>query len=1100
MVQLHLTFFGSFQATLGNTPLLDFESNKVRALLAFLGTEGVRPHHRIEVATLLWPQMNDAAALRNLRHAIANLRRCLGDTRARVPFLLVDRYTVQLSPDADIVVDVVAFRRHLALAHLATSQDEAIGPWQAALALYRGEFLEGFRLRRSAPWEEWLLLRREEFEHSVLQILRHLAWAYERKGEYDRASGYVRQWIQHAPWNEEAHHQLIRLLALDGRRSAALAQYETCRALLKRELGVEPTSETVALVDAIRKGDFPPLSSLGVSSRRAPSPPTRVAPSQPDFVAREHELTRLDGFLQAARSGQPQFAFITGEAGSGKSTLAAAFGRRVLIEYKDTLVVRGESNALVGRGDPFLPFRDILLALVGVPEALHLGSEMGETYTRRIQHLVSTTIPLLVEVAPALIEGLGLATILTMQTEAFLPQSARKQAILHELRRYGVHTSGSASLTSQSYAFSQFTHLVIRLSEHAPLLLMIDDLQWADAESFSLLFHLIRRLRDSRIFLLGMFRSEDVLLSRTGERTQEHPHPLTLIVHELQRRRGGVLIDLDQSPGREFVDAYLDTEPNHLGEEFREHVWRYTGGNALFTVELLRALQERGDLFRDSEGYWRSRADLGREPLPSRVEAIIAEQTARLPARWRRLLLAASVAGENFTAELLADVLKWSLSEVRRTLATLASPPRRLVQFRGYSWVGQKMLCTYHFRHILFQNYLYDQVAEAERTLWHGKIARVLESQYSGQRESVALQVARHFEAARSFLEAARYYRLAGRRAMQLFAPTEAIVLYGHGLALLQNVPESPERTEEEMVLQMAMSTSLLAMQGWGTPERALASQRAYDLARQMGDENVLVQALFVQAGMLRARGRHALSLQLGERLLALATRNEMNSDLALAHWTLGETYFFLGKLDAARHHLTQALQHHDPELSTLTPLTAVDLGVVCHVWLAWVETLTGHPEAGQGHMQAALDLAREIEHPLSLIFALTVGAYGFYWLCHQPEEAAHYEAELMPLMAQETLASVHPWGQVFLGWVHAARGQLDAGIEEMRAGLTAWKAMGVVCGLTCQALPLIKAYIRAGRVEEARALVDESLHLVQQTGEQVFWQPLLDLKRRVAV
>ena len=1097
MVHLCLSLFGSFQATLDDTPLLDFESNKVRALLAFLVTEGTRPHHRIEVATLLWPQMDDAGSLRNLRHAIANLRRCLGDTRARVPFLLVDRYTLQVNPDANLTVDVLQFRCLLARAQLATSEQEALCLWRDALALYRGEYLQGFRVRGSVPWEEWLLLRRKEFEHSMVQILDNLARAYERRGEYRRASEYVQQWIRHAPWNEEAHHQLIRLLALDGQRSAALAQFETCRALLRSELGVDPTPETVALVNAIRKGDFPSPSSFVVSSRRV-SPSTRVTLSQPHFVAREREMARLDEFLRAAFSGQPQFAFITGEAGSGKSALAAAFGQRVLREREDTIVVRGESNALAGQGDPFLPFRDILLALIGVPEALHLGSEMGDMYARRIQRLASITIPLLVETAPDLVGGLGLTSVLTMQVEAFLPQSARKRALLQTLREYAYRTADMTARLSQSYGFSQFTHLLARLSEYVPLVLMLDDLQWADAGSLSLLFHLVRRLRDSRILLLGMFRSEEVLLPKKEGRSQERSHPLSLIVYELQRRWGEVLIDLDKSPGREFVDAYLDTEPNRLGEEFRERVWRYTGGNALFTVELLRALQERGDLFRDAEGRWRSRAELGWKELPARVEAVIAERIARLPAQWRQLLSVASVLGETFSAEVLADVLAWPLPEMRRALATLASPPRRLVQFRGHAWVEKKMLSTYRFRHNLFRTYLYDQITEAEKVVWHRKIAVALEEVYQDHPERVALEVGRHFESARMPLEAARYYRLAGRRAMRLFAPSEAMALYGHGLALLQDIPESPEQAEEEMMLQMAMSTSLLAMQGWGAPERAQASQRAYDLARRMGDAHVLVQVLFVQADMLRARGEHVLSLQLGEQLLKLAKQEGTESALALAHWTLGETYFFLGELAAARHHLARALEHYPPNERALTPLTAVDLRVVCHVWLAWVEALTGHPDRGKSHVQAALDLAHEIDHPLSLIFALTLGAYGFYWLCHQPEEAAHYEAELMPLMDQDTLASVHPWGHVFLGWARAARGQLDAGIEEMEAGFAAWKEMGAVSGLTCQAIPLIEAYIRAGRTDAARALVDESLLLAEQTEERVFWQHLLGLRQQV--
>ncbi len=1097
MSRLNLALFGPFQATLDSTPLLDFESNKVRALLAFLGTEGVRPHHRIEVATLLWPQMDDAAALRNLRHAIADLRRRLGDTRSSLPFLLVTRYTVQINPDADVSIDVVAFRHLLATGKSSAVDADAITAWEAALTLYRGEFLQGFHVRNSVPWEEWVLLRREEFEHGMIQALRGLALAYERGGNYKRAGEYVRQWIQHTPWNEEAHHELIRLLALDGQRSAALAQYESCRTWLENALGVEPTPETTALANAIRDGNFPPPTAL-TAAPRIHSRPAHPPSGPRYFVAREQEMARLQGFLNASLAGKPQIAFITGEAGSGKSALATAFGQQVLMHHNEVVVVRGESNAFAGQGDPFLPFRDILLALVGDHEAMHLGSEMGDRYVQRIQRIIPITIPLLVQVGPDLVDALALASPLIMQAEAFLPQSAHKQALLQELRRHKDYFPDTPLTLSQSQSFTQFGRMLSRLSAHAPLLLIVDDLQWADAGSLSLFFHLSRRLHDCRVFLLGIFRSEEILIpgNERGEE-QGRRHPLALIVHELQRQHGDILVDLDRRGGRDFVDAYLDMEPNCLGEDFRRQVWRHTGGNALFTVELLRALQERGDIFRDARGDWQSRDELGWAQLPPRVEAIIAERTERLPPPWKRLLLAASVIGENFTAELLAGVLEWPLPEVRQSLEALAAPPRRLVQFRGHSWVAQKMLSMYRFRHILFQNYLYGQVPLGERTRWHQKIALILESQHGSQREGAALQIARHFEAGHLFLKAAEYYQLAGLRAMQLFAPAEALALYGRGLALLQEVAESPQRSEQEMALQMAMSAPLLAMQGWGAPERAQASQRAYDLCRQTGNEQVLVQALFVQADMLRARAEHGLSLQLGEQLLHLAAQEGTASSLALAHWTLGETHFFLGELDAAHHHLTRALEYYDPDASALTPLTAVDLGVVCHVWLSWVEERLDHPEIGLKHVQAALDLARSMEHPLSLIFALTLGAYGFYWLRNQPELAAAYEAELMPLMAQETLASVHPWGHVFLGWVQATLGDLEGGIAEMRTGLDAWEAMGAVSGRTCQVIPLIEAYIRAERMEEAQSLVDESLQLVEQTGERMFLERLLDLKQQ---
>jgi DNA-binding SARP family transcriptional activator len=265
---LKLSLLGPFRANLDGHTLLDFESNKVRALLAFLGVENEQPQQRIELATLLWPSMNDAVALRNLRHALSNLRRTLGDTEAQRPLLKISRHTVQLNPAAEITVDVIDFRRHLARATAPnTAEDARIAAWQTAVTLVQGEFLQGFRVRDSTPWEEWVLLRREACTQGLLQALRGLCRAYEHRGAYAQALAYARQWVQEAPWNEEAHRCLIRLLALDGQRAAALSQYDLCCHQLESKLGVEPAPETVALAAAIRNGTFSFSKSDGTSSR-----------------------------------------------------------------------------------------------------------------------------------------------------------------------------------------------------------------------------------------------------------------------------------------------------------------------------------------------------------------------------------------------------------------------------------------------------------------------------------------------------------------------------------------------------------------------------------------------------------------------------------------------------------------------------------------------------------------------------------------------------------------------------------------------------------------------------------------------------------------
>ena len=158
--------------------------------------------------------------------------------------------------------------------------------------------------------------------------------------------------------------------------------------------------------------------------------------------------------------------------------------------------------------------------------------------------------------------------------------------------------------------------------------MILDDLQWADAASIGLLFHLGRRLDESRILILGAYRPDEVALGRDGQR-----HPLEKALAELKRYQGDVSVDLDRTvvaEGRGFVDAYLDAGPNSLDEAFREALYRRTGGHPLFVVELLQAMRERGALSQDATGHWAATPALDWNTLPARVEGVIEERVGRL--------------------------------------------------------------------------------------------------------------------------------------------------------------------------------------------------------------------------------------------------------------------------------------------------------------------------------------------------------------------------------------------------------------------------------------------------------------------------------------
>lgn len=318
MAQLEFSFLGGWQVNLDGQPVKGFESGKVRALLTYLAIEADRPHSREALAGLLWPAMPTADALANLRQALANLRKTIGDPTTQPPFLLITRTTIQFNCASDCTLDVTDFialitacdqhsHRHIETCQVCAER------LQRAIDLYRGDFLAGFFLGGSSAFEEWELVLREHLRKLVLGALAHLAGYYERRASFDQAQRTLARQVEIDPLCEEAHQRLMRVLACSGQRSSALAQYNTCRRVLAEELGVEPTGETTALYEQIKTGKIEWKNPPGV-------PPLRNWPhSAALFIGREAELTELAELI-----AEPDCRLITilSPGGMGKSRLA----------------------------------------------------------------------------------------------------------------------------------------------------------------------------------------------------------------------------------------------------------------------------------------------------------------------------------------------------------------------------------------------------------------------------------------------------------------------------------------------------------------------------------------------------------------------------------------------------------------------------------------------------------------------------------------------------------------------------------------------------------------------------------------------------------
>lgn len=315
MLILHL--LGGFNAAKNGSPLNGFATDKARALLAYLAIERERPHRRESLASLLWPEQPEERARQSLRQALSNLRQVLAGKESS-PILAVTNSDVQISAQAEIWVDVQAFRslirecRDHAHAQLETCLP-CLRRQQDAAKLYAGEFLAGFGLPDSPPFDEWLLLTRENLQIEAVQTLALLAEYEERRGGFSAARQYALQQVRLEPWREEAYAQVMRLLAYDGQRSAALAQYAACRRALESELGLEPTQSTRLLAEAIQKDSLP-------APQIPPLPPSPPA----SFVGRERERNEIAELL-----ANPSCRLLTllGPGGIGKTRLALQVAR-----------------------------------------------------------------------------------------------------------------------------------------------------------------------------------------------------------------------------------------------------------------------------------------------------------------------------------------------------------------------------------------------------------------------------------------------------------------------------------------------------------------------------------------------------------------------------------------------------------------------------------------------------------------------------------------------------------------------------------------------------------------------------------------------------
>jgi DNA-binding SARP family transcriptional activator/predicted ATPase len=1073
VAHLSLSLLGPFQVTLHGEPVTGFESSKVRALLAYLAVEASQHpegHPRAVLAGLLWPDRPDQVAFANLRNALSNLRTAIGDRHATPSFLQITRETIRFDPTSDHWLDVAAFR---ALVEITETDRSAHERLEEAVALYRGDFMQGFFVHGSPEFENWALLVRERLQRQVLDALRRLVAHYESNGDVARGNEVAWRWAELAPWEEEAHRRLMRLLARNGQRGAALAQYEACRQILAQELGVEPGPETAALYEQIRDGDLDPVALPHFL--RAATADDRLTVT---FIARECELAQLDGYLTEALAGQGRIVFITGEAGTGKTALAGAFGRRAQAEHAGLVVAGGNCNAYTGTGDPYLPFREILGQLSGDVESRWAAGALSTEGARRLWNLMPLTIQSLVERGPDLLDTLLAASPLVARAATAAPGGTEWRDRLERLLATGRTSWGQPGLR-QVDLYAQVTALLIALAQEHPLLLTLDDLQWADAGTIDLLFHLGRRLAGSRILIAGIYRPSEVAVHRVDGR-----HPLAPVLRELQRQFGHTQIHLFQTGYRQFVESLLDSEPNRLGPDFREALYRHTQGHALCTVETLREMRERGDLVRDGAGRWIEGPAVDWASLPARCEGVIGERVERLPAALREALKVASVEGETFTAEIVARVQGASELEVIAQLSDQLDRRHRLIVSEGSQSVspGGRRISRYRFRHIMFQEYIYSNLDEAERGYLHEAVGNALEQVYAGQTEAMAVQLAWHYDAAERMDKAGDYYLRAGNRARELYAYAEAGQHYARALEVLTRLPDKEEVRRQRVDTLLALSLS-----AWRTDSLAHSLARLAEaewLAQELpgpegmpgGDPLRLARIRFWMGRAHVVRGSYNEAVRYYRQALAVAQASGDDASIALFTSAIGQATSQQGRFGEAEALLRQVLpllkrSGNESEWFRALGFHGVNL------------TQMGRYAEGLAEIQRACAWAeeREAATEISQGYHFLTAAYAESGDWHRSVEAGRQAIETV----NESGGPVYLYvGYIFHSWAACYAGQYAAALASVAQAQRLVEDTGepLIHGDWLAAIHALSAF-GAGRIQEAIALAERAVNVAQEVG-----------------
>ena len=755
------------------------------------------------------------------------------------------------------------------------------------------------------------------------------------------------------------------------------------------------------------------------------------------FVGRHAELEALRGTFDSARAGRGRIVGVMGEAGVGKSRLFHEFKGSTL---KGCLVVETFSVSH-GKSFALLPLIELLKNYFQISLADD-ERRCREKVTGRVLTLernLEDTVPYLLHLL-----GIGEASPALAQMD---PQIRRDRT------------------------FEAIARLFVRESVNEPVALVFEDLQWLDSETQAFLSFLVDRVPGAHLLLLFNFRPE------YRHDWGGHDCYVPLVLEPLGRADAQGLISALVGDDRTLVSV-------------KQHVLDKTEGNPFFIEEVVRTLAEERVLVGEPGRYRMQAAPLTLH-IPTTVQGVLASRIDRLPAAEKDLLQTLAVIGKTFPANLVQCVVELPDGELYTLLAHLEAG--------GFIYEQPAFpALEYVFTHALTQEVAGNSLLAERRRLLHERTGQALEALFQARLKDYWNELAHHYSLSGNVPKAVEYLHRAGQQAWQRSANAEAIRQLGMALDLLAGLPETPERTDRELALRLAIGPALMAARGWASPEVAATYTRALELCGQVGQSPHVFR---VQTGLrmvYQLSAEYKTAKEIAERLLDLAERAHNPTQIMEAHYLLGMSLFRLGELTSAHAYLAGlgklSLLHDGEQLDEEIFAHGRDPRSVGESSLGLVLCHLGYLDEALRRAEQALTRARALPDLVSLGQALVFKA-ELHQLRGEAELTQVCAEAAITLSTEQGFPTLLAWATMLHGWALAEAGQAEEGNVRVRRGLADYEATGARLGRTYFLALLAQTCARAGQRDAGLDALAEGMATCEASGERYHEPELYRLK-----